>query len=72
MTDLPLKLWIAMGQRLAEARGSAERGQGTVEYSLLLTLVALVGIVAWKAFAQDLNVLLDGIATSLDGVQPIP
>jgi pilus assembly protein Flp/PilA len=50
---------------LMESLRSDERGQGLVEYALIISLVAVVLIVALKALAVDINGVFTSITTAM-------
>lgn len=45
-----------------------ERGQGLVEYALILVLVALAVIIGLTIFGQDVNDLYDLILTEIQNI----
>jgi pilus assembly protein Flp/PilA len=48
------------------ARLSVERGASLVEYGLLLGLIAVIAIVAVKAFGQGVSTQFNNITTSVN------
>ena len=59
-------LMIQLTTKLASLR-SDERGQGLVEYSLILALVSVATIVLMRALAVDINDVFAYISTVLGG-----
>jgi pilus assembly protein Flp/PilA len=56
-----------IGSTIAERRDQADgqRGQGLVEYGLILVLVSIVVVVALTALSGQLNTVFDTIKNSL-------
>ena len=56
-----------IGSTIAERRDQAggQRGQGLVEYGLILVLVSIVVVVALTALSGQLNTVFDTIKNSL-------
>jgi Flp pilus assembly pilin Flp len=55
-----LKTWIE-----AKFNTSSERGAGMVEYGLLLALIAVIAMVAVKAFGQGVSGKFDDVRASV-------
>lgn len=44
-----------------------EEGLTTVEYALVLSLVAVAGIVAWRSFGGHVGKIATGVTTAMNG-----
>jgi pilus assembly protein Flp/PilA len=62
-----IELMNRIGRSIAERRNQADgqRGQGLVEYGLILVLVAVVVVVALTALGGQLNTIFDTIKNTL-------
>ena len=72
LSDLSLRLavWVQLvGQDLVERaetrRSSLERGQGMVEYGIILGLISVIAIVAILALGPRIRAFFEGANTAL-------
>jgi len=56
--------YVKLQTKIGELR-SSERGASLVEYALLITLLALIAVVAVRFFGQELSTAYDDIANSM-------
>ncbi len=49
----------------AQSLARDEEGLSTVEYVIILFLIAIIGIAAWKKFGSSVSSKVDGGATSI-------
>ncbi len=49
---------------------SDERGLSTVEYTIILLLIAVFAIAAWSTFGSRLNEKISDATEGLSGIQP--
>jgi len=47
-----------------------EEGLSTVEYIIILVLIAVIGIVAWQAFGETVQNKVNESTTAIDGLDP--
>ena len=69
MSDYTLKLWILCQTLLEDAKDHVrklERGQGMVEYSLILALVSIAAITILVSLGTNLNDRFTQIRNCLD------
>lgn len=63
MIELVNRIWWYIVERQEQVEG--QRGQGLVEYGLILVLVSIVVVVALTALSGQLNVIFDTIKNNL-------
>ncbi len=65
-SELMLRLVVALQAQAhtLRARASEERGQGMVEYSLILALVAVIAIVMLTSLGQQVNNTFSSVVSS--------
>jgi pilus assembly protein Flp/PilA len=57
--------WAASRLRSARARDADERGQGMVEYALILVLISIVVIVILQVVGQQVNNVFSNVSNGL-------
>lgn len=57
--------WAARWLRSLRGRDDAERGQGMVEYALILVLIAIVVIVVLQVVGQQVNNVFSNVSNGL-------
>jgi pilus assembly protein Flp/PilA len=57
--------WAAEMLRVARRRDDDERGQGMVEYALILVLIAIVVIVILQVVGQQVNNVFSNVSNGL-------
>ncbi|MDH5492198.1 MAG: hypothetical protein OEY14_09605 [Myxococcales bacterium] len=46
-----------------------EKGLSTVEYIIILILIAIIGIVAWRSFGQTVQQQVEGATTDIGSLR---
>ena len=72
MSDLVLRAWVALETLKATTltTDKEERGQGTVEYALILALVAVVAIIVLVTLGQRVSITFNNASTSICNRSP--
>ena len=60
MSDLMLKLVVAL-----QTLRAREEGQGMVEYGLILAVVAVIALTAFKTLGTNVNNMVNSLATTI-------
>ncbi len=67
-----LKQYVSFQVWLATQKNSKNKGQSLAEYGLVLALIAVVCIGALTTLGENIDNMLNGLGTTIGGIQTAP